>query len=547
MRIHLSIVIAVLVSLFSITPASTTAQDDLSAIAPCGVVDDMIYPIENLARTTIERGYDDFGLFRDNWGGNHLGLDVGFRQQGEPVLATARGLVTLANIEEWDTELGVIILEHVFPDGNIYYTIYGHIELYGTQAFPDVGSCVEMGEILAAIGNPLQSAPHLHYEIRDVLSDDGGPGYTDGNPLDEGWYHPLDFMYLWQLRFGSDYVTHTSFRQVPERPPITQDDGTVVVAYGNSLVDIAPPDITRWSITTDGDIVNLSGLSGNRIIATTTTGQTVLLTDGRYSAVWTAQDIADEMEIMGEQVIIVSEDAGNITVYNLDGQVQWRETGVINNTSRFVGIQTSDSQLIYVLNTREGYILRLLDANGLLLYEAIFRAEPIITPTASGSWIIAGNGQLWEIVNETSRIIADINITIGPTATLTTDRVGNIYLYTGNSDDTMRSWNEQGELRWAVGYIAVGETLFAPILETDNGCILYSLDVNGRLHQFNAMTGELISQITLYAGGNRTRRPSARSLAIIGDQLQVHAGFLTTITFDNRSLGAGILESCVLG
>lgn len=547
MRIHLSIVISVLFSLFSITPSPTIAQDDLSAIAPCGVVDEMIYPIENLVRTTLERGYDDFGLFRNNWGGNHLGLDVGFRQQGEPVLAAARGLVTLANITEWDTEKGVIILEHVFPDDNIYYTVYGHIEFYGTQTFPDVGSCIEMGEILAAVGNPSQSAPHLHYEIRSILPNEGGEGYTDGNPLDEGWYHPLDFTHLWQARFSSYYVTHTSFQQVPEHPPITQDNGTVVIAYNDNLIGITPQTSTNWAITTDGDIINLSNLSGNRIIATTTSGQTVLLTDGRYSAVWMAQDVADEMAIMGEQIIIVSEDAGNITAYDLNGQMQWGETDVINNTARFVSLEASNTQLAYVLNTRDGYVLRLLDANGLLLYEATFRAEPIVTSTTNGAWIIVGNGQLWQVVNETSRVIADIDINMGRTATLTSDRVGNIYLYSGNADDSILSWNEQGALRWEVEYPEINETLFAPILQTDNGCLLYSLDVDGRLNQFNATTGELVNQIALYAGGNRTRRPSARSLAIIGDYLHVHAGFLTTLTFDNRSLGADVLESCVLG
>src|SRR3990172_9244350 len=109
----------------------------------CGVVDSFDYPIENLVE-----GYDDFGLYRARFGGNHVAIDIGFDHWGDPVYAAAKGRVTLSNIAEWDTEKGVVIVEHTFPDGSIAYTLYGHMEETDTIKFPQVGQCVDHNSVL---------------------------------------------------------------------------------------------------------------------------------------------------------------------------------------------------------------------------------------------------------------------------------------------------------------------------------------------------------------------------------------------------------------
>ncbi|MFN8372804.1 MAG: M23 family metallopeptidase [Anaerolineae bacterium] len=166
--------------------------------APCGVVDAIRLPIDNIVELT--RGYDDFGLYRERFGGLHTAVDIAFDRLGDPVYAAARGRVTLSDPLEWDTEKGVVIIEHTFPDGSIYYTLYGHVEQTDTIFLVPVGSCVEMGDVIAAVGYPSRGRPHLHYEVRTFMPDDGGPGYVQENPLLDGWLHPLDFTMLWQTR-----------------------------------------------------------------------------------------------------------------------------------------------------------------------------------------------------------------------------------------------------------------------------------------------------------------------------------------------------------
>ncbi len=76
----------------------------------------------------IDVSRSDFGIYRPPWGGLHTGLDVAFWRHGEPVMAAARGRVTYSDIEGWDTEKGVVVLQHTFPDGTLINTLYGHME-----------------------------------------------------------------------------------------------------------------------------------------------------------------------------------------------------------------------------------------------------------------------------------------------------------------------------------------------------------------------------------------------------------------------------------
>src|SRR5215475_13635555 len=128
---------------------------------PCGVVDSIDYPIDGVS---IQN--DDFGMYRAGFGGWHTGIDMAFARYGDPVRAAARGRVTFSVPAGWDIEKGVVIIEHVFPDNSIYFTLYGHMEEINGRSFPKVGECVERGQIIGSVGHPAQEAPHLHYEVR---------------------------------------------------------------------------------------------------------------------------------------------------------------------------------------------------------------------------------------------------------------------------------------------------------------------------------------------------------------------------------------------
>lgn len=85
--------------------------------APCGYVDAIDYPID-IADTLTER-FDDFGRFRSRFNGSHTGFDMGFRRAGETVRAAMRGRVTYSDIAGWDTEKGVVVIEHTLLDNQI--------------------------------------------------------------------------------------------------------------------------------------------------------------------------------------------------------------------------------------------------------------------------------------------------------------------------------------------------------------------------------------------------------------------------------------------
>ncbi|HYO87873.1 MAG TPA: M23 family metallopeptidase, partial [Candidatus Limnocylindrales bacterium] len=244
-----------LLALPVVLPTPTAQSQPFS---PCGVVDAIDYPID--ISDTLAQGYDDFGVYRPRFGGNHVAVDIGFDRWGTPIHAAARGRVTLANLEEWDTEKGVVIIEHTFPDGSIAYTLYGHVDQGDGGMLPIEGSCVERGDVIALEGWPSRGKPHLHYEIRSMLPSEGGPGYIDGNPLDAGWFHPLEFTELWRTRLQPGFLSVQSFPSTPTLPPVLLDDGSAVLTLGDQLVSYLDG-VERWRISLGNIATGLLGLS----------------------------------------------------------------------------------------------------------------------------------------------------------------------------------------------------------------------------------------------------------------------------------------------
>lgn len=115
---------------------------------------------------------------------------------GQPVRAIANGRVTYAYPLGWGRDGGVVILEHVMPDGTVYYSQYGHLRESDRVKFPMPFTCIEEGAIIGVIGDA-RPAPHLHFEIRTGGRDLPGPGYT--------WMHPDDDIYLNPSGFISMY------------------------------------------------------------------------------------------------------------------------------------------------------------------------------------------------------------------------------------------------------------------------------------------------------------------------------------------------------
>lgn len=549
-----NLLIRLILVCLALSPALSfaAAQDaQTSPFAPCGVVDAIDYPID--ISDTLGEGYDDFALLRPRFGGNHVGIDIGFDRWGEPVRAAARGRVTYSNLFGWDTEKGVVILEHIFPTGERYYSVYGHMEQGDQIFFPNVGACVERGDIVGLIGWPSRGLPHLHYEIRDFLPTDGGPGYVQGNPLDEGWYHPLDFTELWRVRLSPGYISALTFDAIPSLPPVMLEGGGSVVASGVTLNGFGSDDTPLWRVSADSLITGVASLPGDRVVARSRSGQTMTLQGGRYVAVWNVPGPEAALTVLGETIIIVTESMG-LAGFTPFGDLLWNIEGMADTAStdpslplRLAVLESNGSQVGFGIRDSGGVRWQLIDAQGSRIYETTFETTtPAIVPAGQGSWLALDGGRLYRIRGGERSVLAEIAPIAGRTARIATDIIGNAYIYLGDSDATLLSIGPMGEIRWRSNY-PYPVTSLAPLIDVGAGCLLYSLDADGVLNVFNALTGELITQSGLYPGGVQNGSPRARLLSVdSNERVLVGGGFLSAITLDGTQLG-GVTSQCLLG
>ncbi len=512
--------------------------------AVCGVVDALRYPVDSVETRTIARGYDDFGLFRTRWEGNHVGVDVAFHEQGSPVYATARGQVTYSNIEGWSTEGGVVILEHVLPDNTIYYSVYGHVQEANTITLPTVGDCVEMGDTIAAVGWPKSSAPHLHYEIRRFLPDDGGPGYIDGNPIDEGWHHPLDFTLFWQSRLRDHILHYITLDTAPTLPPVRLENNTWAFASDDVITVLAPPNTVLWRVTLDDVVSGLATLPGNRVVAHSRSGQVATLANGRYGTLWTTDTHDIPFVVFDDRLIFVRGDGG-LAAFTSNGDPLWRLD--LAGTPRPFASDLQHNRNSVALSS--GVSWRAVDLEGSILYEATFSEPPLVAPLNQDSWMVLGDGELRRInSNGTVQSTTTVDIHPGRTAQMVVDLVGNVYLFVGDQDNTLIAWDVHGSERWRMSIPSLNTILLPPLLELDIGCSLFSLDENGQLTVINTQDGTVAHQLQLYAGGASSRRPGGRLLQGQPDGTLIFgAGFLTVVTLDATALASSFWDQCILG
>ncbi|NWG17171.1 MAG: peptidoglycan DD-metalloendopeptidase family protein [Chloroflexi bacterium] len=530
MRIVLAIFAALLTAVVPAQAQPTTA--------PCGVVDAIDFPIDDLVK-----GYDDFSLYRPRFGGNHTGVDIAFDRWGDPVRAAARGRVTYSDIAGWDSEKGVVIVEHTFPDGSIAYSLYGHMEQTDEIFFPSVGSCVERGQIVGAVGWPSRGRPHLHYEIRDFLPDDGGPGYITGNPLAEGWYNPLDFTALWRARLTPAFVGYATFELVPSVPPVHMDGGQYVIASSSFIIGVTAPDYTLWRVETDGVVNGLVALPGGRVAAHTRNGQVMVLENGRYAAIWTVHGPDAPLLALGERLVFAT-DGGGLAAFDATGNTLWTLAGIESDS--FTQFETDGQNIAYGVRAGGGITWRLVDTDGQVQAEHRLGSSAVMAPVGDGSWLALDGAALQRLAGAEMQPVAKVGLPAGRAAALSADHLGNSYVYLGDSDSTLLSYTPDGALRWRVSY-PVGPAYLPPLLETGGGCWLYTLDVDGMLNIFNAADGALVRQMQLYAGGTERAMPGARLLhADAAEQLEVAAGFLTTLLLDGTHLG-GEAAACLMG
>ncbi|MBN1963398.1 MAG: PQQ-binding-like beta-propeller repeat protein [Anaerolineae bacterium] len=523
-----------------------------SALVECGPITEMVDPVSGIS----EEG-DDFGLYRARYGGLHTGADLAFYQYGDPVYAVARGRVTYADPAGWDTENGVVILEHVTPTGEVFYSLYGHMEEIANHAFPPVGVCLDAGTIVGAVGDPSLSAPHLHFEIRTFGPDDGGPGYWDTNPLEAGWLNPLDFLRLWQIRLmpgtadgaadgPAPALYGMTALHAPTLPPVPLADGGLVIAAGRMVEGLDAAGALHWRLELSASVAGMIGLPDGRVVVRAADDVLQVLQNGRYVGLWRpGQPLAAGPFLVGEAlVVLTSENA--LLAYTLDGLPLWqtpalgeRQIDVVTGGDRIgIGVRvTADA-------TRLDW--NVLSATGQELYRLAPTNTPVAAFDAAGGLYLADGTTLFYVgENHAPTVLATLPGPASAASALLADGAG-VIVYLGGSDRTLLAYAPDGSPRWesTLPDPAVATNTQPPLLASGDGCLLYALAADGGLHVLRAQDGALLNMARLYAGG-RNGQPNARLLAIgPGERVTFGAGFLSVVTLDGYAFAGVTAESC---
>ena len=121
----------------------------------------------------------------------HLAVDA-FAPAGTPMFAPLRGEVFVAEYRAGHLDYGgVIILRHETPEGDPFFTLYGHLNPEFLDRLKP-GDVVEKGEEFCRLGDPGQNggwAPHVHFQL--ALT-------TEGIEADWPGVGDPDEMYLWR-------------------------------------------------------------------------------------------------------------------------------------------------------------------------------------------------------------------------------------------------------------------------------------------------------------------------------------------------------------
>ncbi|WP_323779180.1 aminotransferase class III-fold pyridoxal phosphate-dependent enzyme, partial [Leisingera sp.] len=121
----------------------------------------------------------------------HLAVDA-FATAGTPMFAPLHGEVFAAEYRDGHLDYGgVIILRHETPEGDSFYTLYGHLDPEFMNRLKP-GDAVEKGEQFCCLGDPSLNggwAPHVHFQL--ALT-------TEGIETDWPGVGGPDEMYFWR-------------------------------------------------------------------------------------------------------------------------------------------------------------------------------------------------------------------------------------------------------------------------------------------------------------------------------------------------------------
>ena len=428
---------------FAMTP-SVFAQDQ------CGFADAVQYPIDTTQFDLVQ----NFAIASPRHQGRyHTGEDwfyangqIPGRSLGQPVQAVANGLVVLSSPTAWGVDGGVVIIRHQLPNGNYFFTQYGHIAETDDIQFPSRLSCVTKGQVLAVIGDA-RPAPHLHFEIRVYVAgsdsnpgDNPGPGYTREHPYDLGYRQPMAYITNLQAQLSDYNAWQFVGRAVEPQPaPLLLNDNSLLHVDDGVLRRLTWDGRALWRVEQTRTPIHLFGYQANSYLVTGDGGVHLInLETGKYEQSWNLDflPIGEPVKMdggwiypsMGDELVAVSDDHRTIV---------WRKSDIPAFTS---GIATLSLMGFVGVDNQ----LWMLSSRGDVLHRADLRSGARFSGGASGGIIAYTWGGIWSISSsaEWSLIVNHPSNTTDGWGVMTSDD-GRIFITTR---DTLQIYAPTGEL-----------------------------------------------------------------------------------------------------
>ncbi len=469
-------------------PAPALAQ------GPCGVVDAIDYPLDT-ERFGIAY---PFGHMSSRYDGRlHTGEDwFGGRATtyGSPVQAIARGRVTYAAPFGWGRDKGVVILEHLMPDGTWWYSLYGHLEALNGHTFPTVHTCVERGQVIGAIGRP-RPAPHLHFEIRNFGPDSPGPGYWGTNPIYSGWRNPSQFIQNWRAWLHPAHAWHAELTDDsgPHYPAILRADNAAIVYDDGRLKALNPAGAVLWRyiIAETLEVVAVTPYQGDILVADYGGIMQRWSLEGGFIEQWRLPGTAnDRVFTWGDLLITHDAEEEALIAYGPDRVERWRAPEI----PRPVSVTTTDAML-GVMSIRG--TLTLLGLDGRIIDRATLRGNGDLAPAPEGGLIVRSQSALWQVSTAGDwQRLADTPPVHRATTALYSLPDGRFFLFSGLTDQTLYAYDAAGRLLWQA---ALPEIKGRPFLLAEGDALLLA-DGYGQVLVVNVGSGTVCDQLRVWGG-----------------------------------------------
>ncbi len=469
-------------------PAPALAQ------GPCGVVDAIDYPLDP-ERFGIAY---PFGQPSSRYDGRlHTGEDwFGGRATtyGSPVRAIAAGRVTYAAPFGWGRDKGVVILEHLMPDGTWWYSLYGHMEELNGYTFPAVFTCVERGAIIGAVGRP-RPAPHLHFEIRNFGPDSPGPGYWGTDPVYSGWRNPSQFIQNWRAWLHPAHAWHAELTDDsgPRFPAIIRADNATIVFDDGRLKALNPAGAVLWRyiMAETLEIVAVTPYEGSILVADYGGILQRWSLEGGFIEQWRLPTTTNDAVFTWGNLLVVHDAASDTLIaYGPDRAERWR----VPDIPRPVSVTPTDA-VLGVMSIRGA--LTVLGPDGRIIDRATLRGAGDLTPALDGGLIVRSRSALWHVdpAGHWQRL-ADAPPVQQGTVALYSRADGRFFLYSGLADQTLYAYDAAGRLLWQT---VLPDLKGRPFLLAEGDTLLLA-DGYGQVITVDLASGAVCDQLRVWGG-----------------------------------------------